>query len=52
MCAPGVEHPAYQALLRHAMACLRCGVGARCETAESLLNALRAARGQVGFTWR
>jgi hypothetical protein len=38
------DHPAYQALLRHAMSCQRCAHGAKCGTGEALRITLLDSR--------
>jgi hypothetical protein len=39
----GTDHPAYQALLKHAMSCDTCADGGRCVTGDVLLTTLRDA---------
>jgi hypothetical protein len=38
------NHPAYQALLRHAMSCQRCAHGAKCGTGKALRITLMNSR--------
>lgn len=42
----GTQHPAFQALLKHAMACLRCTEGVQCVTGCVLVKTLREASGE------
>ena len=42
----GAQHPALQALLKHATACARCAAGVRCVTRDVLVKTLCEASGK------
>ncbi len=42
----GSEHPAFQAMLKHAAGCRRCAAGAACVTFGVLVKTLREASGK------
>jgi hypothetical protein len=44
--AVGTQHPAFQALLKHAVKCALCMQGAYCVTGGVLVKTLREASGE------
>lgn len=42
----GIEHPAFQAMLKHVAGCWRCALGVQCVTFAVLVKTLREATGK------